>query len=121
MILINTTNRNICICQPLLAANIYEVELHPWQYCSVLYREGNTIKVGFQPIVPPEVEGSLQANKVEAKVKDKPSEESIPPLLSFGPHPDTTKDYNFEDEVARLPFKFILGYTLLVRSSKISF
>ena len=41
----------------------------------MLYREGNTIKVGFQPVVPPEMEGSLQANQVEVKVKEEPSEE----------------------------------------------
>ena len=51
VILVNNTNRNIWICHPLLAAKVYEVELHPWQYCSVLFREGNTIKVGFQPVV----------------------------------------------------------------------
>ena len=81
------------ICQPLLAAKVYEVELHPWQYHSVLmhaimyhYGEGNTIKVGLQPIVPPEIEGSLQANQVEAKVKEEPSEEEYnPPLPPFGP------------------------------------
>ena len=61
--LINTTNRIIWICQPLLAAKIYEVELHPWQYHSVLYKEGSTIKVGFQPIVPPEVEGASKPTK----------------------------------------------------------
>ena len=65
VILINTTSRNIWICQPLLAAKVHEVELHPWQYKSILYREGNTIKVGFQLIVPPEVEGDLQTNQVE--------------------------------------------------------
>ena len=62
VIIINTTSRNIWICQPLLAAKIFEVELHPWQYNSILHREGNTIKVGFQPIVPPEMEGGLQTN-----------------------------------------------------------
>ena len=69
VILINITSRNIWIHQPLLAAEIYEVELHPWQYKSVLHREGNTIKVGFQPIVPLEVEGDLQTNQVEVEVK----------------------------------------------------
>ena len=59
VILINTTNRNIWIHQPLLAAKIYEVELHPWQYHSILYRKGNTINIGFQPAVPAEVEGDL--------------------------------------------------------------
>ena len=65
------------------------------------------IKVGFQPIVPLEVEGGFQVNQVEVNVKKESSEEeSTPPLPSFGPPPDTTKDYNFEDEVAKLPFKF---------------
>ena len=110
VILINTTSRNIWVCQPLLAAKIFEVELHPWQHKSILHREGNTIKVGFQPIVPPEVEGDLQTNQVEVKVKEEPSgEESTPPLPSFGPHPDTNQDYDFKDEVAKLPFKFNLG------------
>ena len=110
VILINSTSRNIWICQPLLAA---EVELHPWQYKAILHREGNTIQVGFQPVVPPEVEGDLQTNQVEVEVKEEqvePSEEeSIPPLPSFGPRPDTTQDYDFKDEVEKLPFKFNLG------------
>ena len=110
VILINTTSGNTWICQSLLAAEIFEVELHPWQYKSILHREGNTIKVGFQPIVPPEVEGNLQTNQVEVKVKEEPSEEeSTPPLPYFGPHPDTTQDYDSKDEVAKLPFKFNLG------------
>ena len=110
VILINTTSRNIWICQPLLAAEIYEVELHPWQYKSILHREGNTIKVWFQPIVLPEVEWGLQNNQVEVKVKEEPcEEESTTPLPSFGPDPDTRKEYNFEDEVKNLPFKFNLG------------
>ena len=110
VILINTTSRNIWICQPLLAAKIFKVELHPWQYKSILHRESNTIKVGFQPIVPPEVEGGLQTNQVEVKLKKQtPEENSNTPLPSFGPRPDTTQDYDFNDEVNKLPFKFKLG------------
>ena len=83
------------------------MELHPWQYKSILHREGNTIKVGFQPIFPPEVEGDLQTNQVEVKVKEEHSEEeSTPSLPSFGPHPDTNQYYGFKDEVTKLPFKF---------------
>ena len=56
------------------------------------------------------MEGNLQTNQVEVNVKEKPFEEESTSLLSFfGPHPDTTKSYNFNDEVARLPFKFNLG------------
>ena len=46
VILINTTSRNIWICQPLLAAKIYEVELHPWQYKSILHREEIPSRLG---------------------------------------------------------------------------
>ena len=47
LILVNTTSRNIWIRQPLLAADIYEVELHPWQYHANLNREENDIKINF--------------------------------------------------------------------------
>ena len=57
VIVINTTNRNICICQPLLATYVYEVELHPWQNCTTLHRKENFIKIIFQLLVPQEVEG----------------------------------------------------------------
>ena len=47
VVLINTTESNILIWQPLLATEIYEVELHPWQYYIVINWEGNSIKIGF--------------------------------------------------------------------------
>ena len=95
------------------------MELHPWQCKSILYREGNTIKVGFQAIVPPEVEGGLQTNQVEVNLKEEPSEEeSTPPLQPFGPCPDTSKDYNYEAEVEKLPFKFNLGDAPLSKEQK---
>ena len=59
VILVNTTNRNIWIRRPLLAADIYEVELHPWQYCTNLNRERNDIKINFQLTIPPEIECDL--------------------------------------------------------------
>ena len=65
--------------------------------------------VGFQSVVPAGVEGDLQVNQVEVKVKEVPSEgESTPPLPSFRLCPDTTKEYNFDYEVVKLPFKFNL-------------
>ena len=47
IILFNTMTGNIWIRQPLLAADIYEVELYPCQYCANLNREGNDIKINF--------------------------------------------------------------------------
>ena len=56
------------------------------------------------------MEGDLQTNQVEVEIKEEPyEEESTPPLPSFGPYPDTTQDYDFKDEVEKLPFKFNLG------------
>ena len=47
---------------------------------------------------------------MEVEVKEQTPEENSNNLLpSFGPHPDTTQDYNFENKVAKLPFKFNLG------------
>ena len=47
---------------------------------------------------------------MEVKVKEQtPEENSNTPLPSFGPHPDTTQDYNFDDDMTKWPFKFNLG------------
>ena len=78
LILINTTDRNVWIChleQPLAAADIYEVELYPWQYHLMLNTERKSIKIGFQLVVPPEVEGSLQTNQIVVELRPKPFEE----------------------------------------------
>ena len=109
VILVNTTNRNIWIRQPLLAADIYEVELHPWQYRMNLNREGNDIKINFQLTIPPEIECDLQCNQVEAEERSATSEVQENPQPTFGPHPDVRSNYNFRDEVQHLPFKFNLG------------
>ena len=109
VILVNTTNRNIWIRQLLLAADIYEVELHPWQYCTNLNREGNDIKINFQLTIPPEIECDLQCNQVETEGRLATSEVQENPQPTFGPHPDVRSNYNFKDEVQCLPFKFNLG------------
>ena len=95
VILVNTTNRNIWIRQPLLAADIYEVELHPWQYRMSLNREGNDIKINFQLTIPPEIEYDLQCNKVEAEERSATSEVQENPQPTFGPHPDVRSNYQF--------------------------
>ena len=68
VILFNTISRNIWIRQPLLAANIYEVEWHPWQYGKIWMKRGMTLKE-VQLVVPPEVENNLQSNQEEAELK----------------------------------------------------
>ena len=111
IILVNTTRRNIWVRQPLLAADIYEVELHPWQYHANVNKEGNDIKNNFQLAIPPEIECDLQCNQVEAVGRSATSEVQEHPQPALGPCPDTRSNYNFEDEVQWLLFKFNLGDT----------
>ena len=86
MILVNTTSRKIWIRQPLLAAEIYEAEFHPWQYHVNLNREDND--TNFQLTIPLEIEHDLQSNQVEAKEKSVTSEVQENPQPTFEPHPD---------------------------------
>ena len=94
VILINTTDKNIWIYQLVLAASIYNIVLHPWQYHTMLHREMNSIKIRFQGVKKPPYQSSRGRNKM------KPSEEeSSSPLPPSGLCPDTNKDYNFKDKV----------------------
>ena len=50
-----TNNCNTCIRQPLLAAEMYEVELKSWHYYTKMNQVGADIKTIFQPISPTEI------------------------------------------------------------------
>ena len=65
-----------------------------------------------QPISQLEIKQKLKVNQVETTIKNDNQEkvEEVP-LPKYGPHPNTKKPYNFDDEVAWLPFKFYLGDT----------
>ena len=54
--LLNTNSYNVWIQQPLLAADIAEVEDCLWDYQSAMSHEGNQIKVCFGPVPSPEVQ-----------------------------------------------------------------
>ena len=55
MILINTTDQNIWVRQPLLATELFEVEVEPQPYCTEFNREGDEITVSFL-LAPPHQE-----------------------------------------------------------------
>ena len=66
---------------PLLLAEMYKAELHPWLYQTILNREGNHIQANFQPIPLPEPGQELTSNMVEATVMDeKVKDNEEPPL-----------------------------------------
>ena len=69
--------------------------------------------VGFQAMIPPEVEGGHQTNQVEVILKEEPSEEeSTPPFTLIRMLSLQHQGLKFEDEVAKVPFKFNLGDVL---------
>ena len=105
VILMNQNNHNIWIWQPLLAAEIYAVEHLPWDYGVEFQHHGDNIEVAFQPIPPADIMATVKLVHDEPDVK--PSAEPCP---TFGPRPDSSAaDFNFKQEVERLPFKLNLG------------
>ena len=65
VILANTNSYNIWIRQPLLAANIVEVESCPWDYQTTLSHDGKNIKVSFCPVPPSEVQEDILIQQVQ--------------------------------------------------------
>ena len=54
--LLNTNSFNVWIHQPLLAADIVEVEHCPWDFHSTMSHDGNQVQVSFCPVSTPEVQ-----------------------------------------------------------------
>ena len=59
IVLVNTNSYNVWIHQPLLAADIVEVEGCPWDYQSLMSHDGNEIKISFCPVPTPEVQEEI--------------------------------------------------------------
>ena len=68
MILINTTNQNIWVRQPLLAAELFEAEVHP-KHCAEKDREVDEIIISFQLLPACERQEHIKSNVVEVEVK----------------------------------------------------
>ena len=107
VILINTTKQNVWLWQPLLAAELYNVEYHPIEHQADMEVKGDVVNISFLPVVPNTIR--VQVEQVESTPTDistpNPNEK-----LVFGPRPDTqSADFDFEAEVKCLPFKLNLG------------
>ena len=64
VVLANTNSYNVWIRQPLLAADIVEVESCPWDYQTILSHNGKDIKASFCPIPPPKVQEDVFTSNV---------------------------------------------------------
>ena len=111
MILINTPDKNIWVRQPLLAAELFEVEVEPQQYCTEFHCEGGEITISFLLAPPNEGQEQVENNTVEVEEKPDPPKENNMPVENpkFGERPDTGKAYDFKREIEWLPFKCNLG------------
>ena len=103
VILMNQNNHNIWIWQPILTAEIYEVEHLPWDYGVEFQNHGDNIEVAFQPIPMADIMAAVKL--VHDEPGTKPSDEPHP---TFGPCPNTSAaDFDFQQEVECHPLNLI--------------
>ena len=90
--LVNTNSYNVWIWQTLLATDIVEVEHCPWDYQSIMFCDGDNVKVGFCPVPTLEVQNQILTAGIEAKADDKPdlTQKETGKKPKFGPQPGAT-------------------------------
>ena len=124
VILANTNSYNVWIRQPLLAADVVEVESCPWDYQTILSHKDKNIKASFCHVPPPEVQEEVFSSAVMSKDSDTVDEKgtSGEKLKKFGPHPDfNSLNYDFDKELVRLPFPLNLGKVDLSKDQQVRF
>ena len=128
--LMNTNDYNVWIRQPLFAGELYEVDEHKWEHETVFIREegSDDIQVHFQPVPPENIREEIffqtveqkQDEQKETKEEDKDTQEE--PLPKFGPCPNfDDPNFNFKEELKRLPFELNLGEAPLNREQQVKF
>ena len=121
VILANTNSYNIWIRQVLLAADVVEVESCLWDYQTILSHEDKNIKASFCHVPPPEVQEEVFSNAVVSKVSD-PVDNKGTLGEKFGPCPDFNgPNYDFDKELARLPFPLNLEKVDLSKDQQVGF
>ena len=124
VVLANTNSYNIWIRQPLLAADVVEVESCPWDYQTILSHNDKNIKASFCRVPPPEVQEEVFSSAVMSKDSDTVDEKgtSGEKPKKFGPRPDfNSPNYDFDKELARLPFPLNLGKVDLSKDQQVRF
>ena len=98
----NTNTYNIWICQTLLVADVVEAEDCPWDYQSIMSRDGSNIKVSFCPMPSSEVQTEILTQGVsnaEPDTSTNQHEEGERP--KFGPRPNfKDPEFDFKKELS---------------------
>ena len=124
VILANTNSYNVWIRQPLLAADVVEVESCPWDYQTILSCDGKDIKASFCPMPPPEVQedvfiSGVMSSDNQDTVRDKQTSGEKP---KFGPRSDfSSPKFDFDKELGRLPFPLNLGKVEMSKPQQVRF
>ena len=125
IVLTNTNSYNIRIHQPLLAADIVEVESCPWDYQTILSCDDKEIKASFCQVPPPEVQEDVFTHNVmnmenSDAVHENGTSGEIP--KKFGPRPDfSSLNFDFVKELDKLPFPLNLGKVELSKDQQVRF
>ena len=86
--IVNTNSYNVWIHQPLLATDNVEVESFPWDYQSMMSRDGDNIKVSFCPAPSPEVQAEIMsASVMNSGENTKQDKQEQGKRSKFGPRP----------------------------------
>ena len=68
--LMNTNSYNVWIKQPLLAADLVEVDHCPWDYHSTMSHDGGEVHISFCPVPTPDVQADvLSVNATQTEMK----------------------------------------------------
>ena len=104
VILVNTNRQNVWIWQPLLAAELFNVdEVEKIEHRANMERQGDNIQISFSPVAPNSIRVSSEQVESATPDIDPPTSNEKP---SFCPRPDVkSADFDFKAEVDCLPFK----------------
>ena len=124
IVLANTNSYNIWIRQPLLAADVVEVESCPWDYQTILSHDSKDIKASFCPIPPPEVQEDVFTSSVMSldnrdTVQDKQNSGEKPKFCSRPNY--SSPEFDFDKELSRLPFPLNLGKVKMSKEQQVRF
>ena len=101
VVLMNMNSYNIWIRQPLLAADLVEVEHYPWDYQPSMSREGDEVTVSFHPVAFPR--GNRQdilSSAVNSTLDNDNDTDETSKRTTFGPQPDfNDSDLDFAKEL----------------------
>ena len=126
IILANTNSYNIWIQQPLLAANVVEVESCPWDYQTILSLDGKDVKVSFCPLPPSEVQEDILT--ASTRVTTTGEQDTVKPIKDPGEKPKFgcrpqfgSPDFDFQKVLDRLSFLLNLGKVKMSKEQQVRF